>query len=215
MITLWGRKNSSNVQTVIWCLEELNLSYDRKDAGFTYGVVDTDAYGAMNPNRTVPTLQDGDNQPLFESCAIVRYLANRYASGPFWPEDIHARAQVDMWAEWSKLNIANAISIPLFWPIVRLDPATRDDKAIAASLKSLSAKLSIADKQLSNQDYLAGNDFTLADIVFGHLLYRYYDIDLDRPDHPNVYRYYERLTERPAYRNFVMVSYEALRFKSA
>ena len=86
----------------MWCLEELGLLYNRIDAGFTYGVVDSEAYLAMNPNGTVPTIRDGENPPLWESGAILRYLADRYADDDFWPSATVDRARVDQWAEWPK-----------------------------------------------------------------------------------------------------------------
>ena len=79
MLKVWGRRSSSNVEALLWCLEELNLGYERIDAGFIYGVVDTPEYLAMNPNGTVPTLQDGDGPPLWETGAILRYIAGAYS----------------------------------------------------------------------------------------------------------------------------------------
>jgi len=219
MMTLWGRKNSSNVQVVVWCLQELGLPYNRIDAGFTYGVVDTDDYARMNPNRTVPTLQDGDKPPLYESSAIARYLANNYGNETFWPADPALRAQVDMWAEWSKLNVANAFSLPLFWPIVRLDPVKQDRAQLQSALDALSAKLDIANDQLSRSQFLVTDHLTLADIVFGHIFYRYYDIDfnelnLNAREHGHIRAYYDRLTQTETYQMSVMIPYEDLRFRS-
>ena len=77
-IRILGRKSSVNVLLVLWTLDELNLAYQRVDAGFTYGVVDTDAFKQMNPNGLVPVLIDGDAQPIFESASVLRYLANQY-----------------------------------------------------------------------------------------------------------------------------------------
>ncbi len=211
MLRIWGRRSSSNVQAVMWCIAELGLEHQRIDAGFTYGLVDTPDYLAMNPNGTVPTLRDGGNPPLWESAAILRYLANMYASGPFWPADPIARADIDKWAEWSKLNIASKFTGPIFWRVVRTAPSKRDPAAIARALEQLDKFLAIAEAQLDRHAYLAGDDLTLADIQFGHVLYRYFDIDIARADHPNIRRYYDRLTERPAYRDHVMVSYEELR----
>ncbi len=71
--------------------------------------------------------------------------------------------------------------------------------------------MDIAETRLSNFPYLAGECFTLADIQFGHCLFRYYDIDITRTEHPYVRRYYDSLTERKAYRDDVMISYEELR----
>ena len=167
----------------------------------------------MNPNGTVPVLKDGDNEPVFETGAILRYLANSNGQTPFWPNAIEARTHVDMWAEWSKINIALNFTAPVFWRVVRTAPQNRDPAAIQAAMRVLSKKLDIAEARLQRLPYLAGEHFTLADIQFGHLLYRYFDIDIERSEHPALRRYYERLTERPAYREHVMVSYEELREK--
>jgi len=213
MITVWGRKSSSNVQAVLWCLQELDLDYKRIDAGFTYGVTDTDEYLKMNPNGVVPTLQDGSNSPMFESCAICRYLANCYSSGDFWPSDLTERATIDMWAEWSKLNVAQNFSLPLFWPKIRLAPEQSTAESIKTALDKLQPYLDIADNRLSTLKHIASDNFTLADIVFGHSLYRYFDIDIPRGTHDNLDRYYHDLCQRTAFRDTVMVSYDELRYK--
>jgi len=213
MITVWGRKSSSNVQAVLWCLQELDLQYKRIDAGFTYGVTDTDEYLKMNPNGVVPTLQDGSNEPMFESCAICRYLANRYSSSHFWPNDLNERATIDMWAEWSKLNVAQNFSLPLFWPKVRLAPEQSTAESIKTAMDKLQPYLAIADDRLFHLKHLASDKFTLADIIFGHSLYRYFDIDIPRPKHANLDRYYHDLCQRTAFRDTVMVSYDELRYK--
>ncbi|MEQ8899334.1 MAG: glutathione S-transferase [Roseovarius sp.] len=210
MLTVWGRRTSSNVQAVMWGIAELGLEYRRHDVGHRYGGTDTDAFGAMNPNRTVPVLQDGDDAPLWESAAILRYLCNRYGKAPFWPGDVSGRAQVDKWAEWAKINVGGAFTVPIFWRLVRTPEAKRDWPAIRAAVAALEAKLAIAEARLGQGAYLAGEDFTLADVQFGHVLYRYYEIGIERADLPNVARYYERLQERPAYREHVMVSYAEL-----
>lgn len=211
MITVWGRKTSSNVQAVMWCIAELGLAHKRLDIGHRFGGTDTDAFGALNPNRTVPVLQDGTNPPLWETGCILRYLATRYAEADFWPEDLLARTEVDRWAEWSKINIALGFTGPIFWRVVRTPKQDRDLQAIRQAVRALEQKLAIAEVQLGSSRYLAANTFSLADIQFGHLLYRYYDIDIARAELPNIAAYYTRLKERPAYRDHVMVSYEALK----
>lgn len=211
MLTIWGRKSSSNVQALMWCVGELGLPYRRHDIGHRHGGNDTPEFLALNPNGTVPVLRDGDDEPLWETGAILRYLAARYAPDSFWPGDLRRRAQIDKWAEWAKINIALGFTAPIFWRVVRTAPEHRDPAAIAAAVAALAKKLDIAEARLSARNFLAGSDFTLADIQFGHLLYRYYDIAIDRPDHPALRRYYDRLTERAAFREHVMVSYEELR----
>ena len=211
MLKVWGRKTSSNVQALMWCIGELSLPYERYDVGHRFGGTDSDAFFALNPNRTVPVLQDGDNPPLWETGAILRYLGRRYGRGSIWPEDFLERTEVDRWAEWAKINIALGFTAPVFWRVVRTAPQDRDPLAIRSALAALAEKLAIAERQLSRAPYLAGPHFSLADIQFGHLLYRYHDIEIERPPLPALQAYYERLTERPAYREHVMVSYEDLR----
>ncbi|WP_238298379.1 glutathione S-transferase N-terminal domain-containing protein, partial [Methylobacterium soli] len=80
MRKLWGRANSVNVQKALWALDELGLAYERIEAGGAHGVVGDAAYRALNPNGLVPTLQE-DDFVLWESNAILRYLAEAYA-GP-------------------------------------------------------------------------------------------------------------------------------------
>lgn len=211
MITVWGRKTSSNVQALMWCIGELGLTYTRLDIGHRLGGTDTDAFAALNPNRTIPVLQDGGNKPLWETGAILRYLAEVYGDDTFWPSDPIARADVDRWAEWAKLNVAMAFTVPVFWQVVRTPPQNRDPKAIGRAMKKLEETLVIAEDRLRTHPFLAGADFTLADIQFGHVLYRYFDIAIERQPLLALAEYHERLKQRPAYREHVMLSYEDLR----
>ena len=213
MIKVWGRKTSSNVQVVLWCLAELGIEFDRIDAGIHYGVVNTPEYLAMNPNATVPTIIDGDNPPMWESAAINRYLARRYARAPFWPDDPIDQARVDQWAEWAKLNVGLNFSVPIFWKVVRTPKSQQDPAAIAAAVARLNQILQIAENKLAAQSFLTGDDFTLADVMFGHLLYRFYTIDIERAALPNIDRYYQDLQARPAYREHVMGNNDELRAK--
>lgn len=211
MLTVWGRKTSSNVQALMWCIGELGLPYERHDAGHRYGGTDTPSFLAMNPNGTVPVLRDGAGEPIWETGAILRYLSGRYGSAPFWPSDGVARARVDQWAEWAKINITLGFTAPIFWRVVRTAPADRDPVAISQAVAKLDRLLDIAEAQLARGAFLAGDDFTLADIQFGHVLFRYFDIPITRQDRPRLRRYYDALTTRSAFREHVMVSYDELR----
>ena len=192
MLKVWGRKTSSNVQAVMWCIGELGLPYQRVDIGHKYGGNQSPEFLAMNPNGLVPVLRDGDGPPLFESAAIVRYLA-------------------DVWAEWAKSSVYVGFARPVFWPMIRVAPEKRDTQALAEAMDSLTKLLKIADDRLAQHDYLAGDRLTVADILFGMLLYRYYTLDMARPTLPALENYYQRLTQRPAYQEHVMVPYDELR----
>lgn len=211
MLTIWGRKTSSNVQALMWCVGELGLPYIRHDAGHRYGGTDSTDFRAMNPNGTVPVLRDGDGEPIWETGAILRYLAARYGEAPFWSGEAAARAPCDKWAEWAKINVTLGFTAPIFWRVVCTAPADQDHVAIAQAITKLDPYLDIAEQQLSSATFLAGASFSLADIQFGHVLFRYFDISIPRAPRPALRRYYEGLSQRPAFREHVMVSYEELR----
>ncbi len=210
MITVYGRATSSNVQAVMWAIGELGLEHERLDYGHVYGGLDTPDYRAMNPNGLVPVLRDGD-LVMFESSAILRYLGSRYGRFPFWPEDPVARGPIDMWAEWAKTTLVRDFNIPVFWAVVRTPASKRDPAALAAGLAQLDRSLDILEGQLGDGPWVMGPDLTLADIVCGHVLYRYFTIDIARRARPALEGYYQRLTDRPAFAEHVMVSYEVLR----
>src|SRR6202140_2185176 len=85
-LKIWGRANSVNVQKVLWCLSELDIAYQRIDAGMAFGKNNEPDYLAMNPNGRVPTLVEGDFV-LWESNSIMRYLALAYRAGsPIYPQ---------------------------------------------------------------------------------------------------------------------------------
>ena len=211
MIKVWGRKTSSNVQAVMWSLAELGLPCERYDFGHRYGGVDTVEFLAMNPNGTIPVVRDGDGEFLWESSAVLRYLANRYGHAPYWPDDLAARTHIDKWAEWSKINIALNFSGPIFWRVVRTPPARHDLAALEQAIGILDRYLDIAETQLGGAPFLCGADLTLADVQFGHLLYRYFTLEIERPERRRLGAYYESLVARPAYREHVMVPYDELR----
>jgi len=215
MITVYGRATSSNVQAVMWGIGELGLDYERLDYGLNFGGNDTPEYLAMNPHGLVPTLKDGD-LVMWESCAILRYLATKYGDGgAFWPADPVARARVDMWAEWGKVSFSRVFSVPIFWARVRTAAAERDKVALTVALERFNGYLGYLEVQLGDNPYVMGADLTLADVVIGHVLFRYFDIDIPRRDRPVIAAYYARLQARAAFREHVMVSYEVLRAEGA
>jgi glutathione S-transferase len=212
MITVYGRATSSNVQAVMWGVGELGLAHERLDYGHTFGGTNTPEFRAMNPNGLVPVLRDGD-LVMWESAAILRYLASRYGAGPFWPADPVDRAPVDMWAEWGKVTLAPAFTMPIFWSRVRTAAKDRDEAALTAAITRFDGLLGILEPRLA--PFVMGSALTLADIVIGHVLYRYYTMDIPRPDRPGIAAYYQRLAERPAYRAHVMVSWKSLEAEGA
>lgn len=203
MLEIWGRMSSINMQKVMWAAGELDLEHVRHDAGGVYGGVDTSDYALMNPNRLVPTISD-DGFVLWESHAIVRYLAAKYDDGGLWPGDVQVRADADRWMDWMSTTLVPSIRT-VFWQLIRTAPKDRDAAAIAAGVDDLARKFAILDAALSGREFIAGDRLTMGDIPIGCTAYRYFGLNIDRPELPNVERWYRRLTERPAFRVHVMV----------
>ena len=213
MITVWGRATSGNVQMVMWAIAELGLDHERLDIGGAFGGNTTPEFLAMNPNGLVPVVRDGDGPFLWESAAIVRYLGATYGDEQFWPSSPATRASVDKWAEWIKTTFGPALVTGLFWPLIGVSPDRRDLAGIAAAQERMKPLAAMLDARLAEGEYLGGADICFADIIVGTLLYRYFTLDFERADTPNLRAYYDRLTERPAYARHAMVSYESMRAK--
>ena len=202
MLKIWGRENSINVQKVLWCCSELGLAFERIDAGLQFGVNNTPEYRRMNPTGLIPTIDD-DGFVLWESHAIMRYLARKHAAGTLWPDSLHEQADADRWMEWYSTTVAFDIR-PVFWALVRTPPEKRNMAEVAASLKKLTADFEIVEANLANRDYMAGARFTLADIPFGVAAFRWFNMPIERPALPQLDRWYARICERPAFREHCM-----------
>src|SRR5690606_23359700 len=144
---VYGRRSSINVQKVLWALGELGIDFRRESIGGSFGGNDGPEFRAMNPNGLVPVLRDGD-VVMFESNAIVRYLAIRYGAGGLLPKEPHALAAAEQWMEWSQTTVAPPASV-LFMNQVRTPADKADRKAMADAGARLQAVLAIADKALA------------------------------------------------------------------
>ena len=212
-LTLWGRLSSCNVQKAVWLLEELQIPYERLDAGGDFGGLDDPEYRAMNPHGRVPTLKDGDSV-VWESEAILRYLAARYGAPQFWSDDPAARAAVDQWLAWTAASLYRDW-IDLFWRRVRTPPQQQDAAEIERLRQNTAARYAFLDSQLASRPFLAGDTFSLADIAAGMTLYRWYEMPIARPELPALRAWYERLLERPAYLKGVCLPFDDLAGKLA
>jgi glutathione S-transferase len=213
MRTIWGRRNSFNVQKVLWLADELALDFEHIPAGGSFGGLDTEEFRARNPHQKVPVLQD-DEVVLWESQAILRYLAARYGRGRFWSPDPAIESRSDRWVEWSSTTLLPAFT-RLFWGFFRTPEAARNTAAIEKSLADTAHCYALLDEMLSSQPYIAGHDITLADIAAGTPLYRWYHLDIERPNLPHVDAWYRRLQARAAFQTNVMISFEELRGRAS
>lgn len=203
MLRIWGRDNSVNVQKALWVCEEMALPYERIDAGGTFGVVNTPQYRNLNPNGLVPTIED-EGFVLWESNAIVRYLAAKHSAGKIWPEDLKVRAEADKWMDWQATTFWPAFR-PLFWNLVRTPVDQRDQKAMEESRLRTTEILGYLDAHLKNRPFVAAEALTMGDIPMGCAIWRWMSILIERPDQPNLKRWFDSLAQRPAYKKVVML----------
>ncbi len=202
MITLWGRRNSANVQKVLWALHELDLPYRREPVGGSFGGNRDADYLAMNPMGLVPVIRDGD-VTMFESNAIVRYLGARFRPGLLRPDDHRHLAMAEQWMDWQQNVFAGAVS-PVFMNNIRVPAAKRNAAAVTEAAKHAAAALKIANEHLSRHDWFAGPVFSFGDIVMGVFLWRYLGLECEKPDVPHVMEWLEALEQRDAFRAAVM-----------
>ncbi len=195
MLKIWGRANSSNVEKVLWCCDELRLAYERIDAGGQFGRTDEPAYLAMNPNGLVPTIDD-DGFILWESNAILRYLGNKH--GRLYPVPVRDRAEVDKWLDWQLITLWPPL-MPAFFQLVRTPPAQRDQSIIDKSAQQVGTLMGILDQRLAGRAFVAGDEFTIADIANGIVAYRWSVLDIDRPALAHIEAWLAGLARRQPY----------------
>ncbi len=210
MITIHGRISSSNVQPVIWCLEELGLEYERLDVSGPFGGNDTPEFLAMNPLGLVPVLEQ-DGQAISEVVTILRYLMRRYGGHP---ADPMAAARIERWADMSRQHVYVPLIPMIFWQLIRTPASERNEAGVANAIASLKQSMSIVEGLIEGP-FIGGNSLNLVDYQIGSLLYRYYEMDFEKADLPGLRAYYDRLCERPAYRDFVMVDFMSMKVPGA
>jgi len=214
MLRVYGRRSSINVQKVMWLVGELDLPHGHVPAGGDAGGLDTPAFRAMNPHGKVPVIDD-DGLYVWESNSILRYLAERYAASQYWPATLNERAHIAPWMDWEQSRFQPDFISGIFWGYYRTPEAQRNPNAIARSLARVAHDVLVLDEVLRQRAFIASAHLTLADISVGTHLFRYFTLDIDREETPHLTAYYRALTQRPAYREHVMLPYDELRGRLA
>jgi glutathione S-transferase len=203
MIKIWGRKDSSNVQKVLWCCGELGVAFERVDIGGRFGGNKDKPYLDLNPNGLVPTIEDG-SFVLWESNSVVRYLADKYGQGKLLPSTPEGRASANRWMDWQLTTLGPAFG-PLFLGLIRTPKEKQDQAAIDDALKKTTKTWEIVELYLGRTPYLAGEAFSIGDIPLGIWAYRWFNLPIKRPELPQLGAWYERLTQRLAYQTHIMI----------
>ena len=195
-LKIWGRMSSINVKKVVWTAQELGLEFQRNEAGGQFGLVKTPEYLRLNPNALVPVMEDGDFV-LWESNVIVRYLCAKHSPGQLYPSDLRERFEAERWMDWQQTTFSPA-SRPGFWQLIRTAPEQRNAQVLSDSNASVEALLATLDAQLGRHAFVAGDRFTMADVVLGCEAHRWFGLPQPRQSWPNVERWYQGLRARQA-----------------
>ena len=209
MLTVWGRKSSYNLQKVMWLVAELGIEHAHIEAGGKFGGLDDPEFRARNPHGKVPVIEDGDTV-VWESHAILRYLVTRYGRDGLIRGNAAYTAEDDQWVDWNGTRLQPDFLTRIFWGFYRTPEAQRDNAAIAQSIATCGQHFTLLDGMLAQHTFLLGEQLRTADIAIGTALFRYLNLDIERPALPHVHRYYAALSERPAYQEHVMIAFDDL-----
>lgn len=199
VLRVLGRTSSINVRKVLWTCEELGIAYAREDWGTGFASTRTPEFLALNPNGLVPVIV-GDDGVLWESNTICRYLAAKHGRGELLPSDPWSRALVEQWMDWQATEL-NGAWRGAFLGLVRKEAAYQAPSIIAASASDWNGKMEILEKQIASAGpFVAGKEFTLADIGIGLSVNRWLNTPIERTRLPAVSDYFERLKSRPAFK---------------
>ena len=206
---IWGRRSSFNVQKVMWLIGELELAHEHIDAGGSAGGLDAPAFLAMNPHGRIPVIADGDAM-VWESHAISGISPRATAPGDSGPT-IRSRAPAST-AGWTgrKPRCSRIFSTGVFWGFYRTPEDKRNWPAINAALARCARDFGKLDRLLEGRAFLLGETLSLADITAGTSLYRYFELEIERPKLPQVERWYRTLQQREAYRTHIMIPFGEL-----
>ncbi len=200
MLTILGRKTSSNVMKLLFLCEELGIAVDRQDYGGPFGKTRDPAYLALNPNGLVPTMREPDGFTLYESNAIMRYLATTRGGDAVYPADPPRRAKVDQWLDWQLSSINRPMTV-MFLTLIRTPEESRDMAAMARARDEAEALWRMVEAQVSQHPYICGDTLSLADMALGIYVHRWFVLPIARPELPGLAAWYARLQTHPGYAN--------------
>lgn len=192
-----GSPNCRKVQAVV---HELSAEVELVLVDFASGAHKRPDYLAYNPNGLVPTLVDGDLR-LWESTAIMQYLADRSGDTPLFPGDPARRADIVRWQCWELAHFGRLLGAALYERLFKpLMGASSDEAAARNAIEQWRPFAAILDAQLAERTFVTGDRITLADYSIAALLPLARLARVDLGPHPHVREWLARLDEREAWR---------------
>ena len=198
MLKIWGRISSINVKKVVWTAQELGLPFERTDIGGAFGLTKTPEALERNPNALIPVIDDG-GFILWESNVIVRYLCKKHALGGLYPADLPTQFSAERWMDWQQTTF-NPASRNAFWHLIRLPEAQRNPALIQQSISATEPLLDVLEACLSRNAFVAGSQFSMADIPLACEVHRWSGLPIAHAARPHITRWYAQMQGRPASR---------------
>jgi glutathione S-transferase len=186
-----ARGNTRDLR-VLWALEEMELAYEIVGMDHPNHDLDSPSYRALNPFGQIPTIDD-DGVVVTETGAILLYLARK--TGKLMPRDLAGEAQVLRWSV-AALNTIELPVLSLWFVNLSGGKGTKPSDALAGWARM---RLEQLDGWLSNREFIATDDFTVADILMTHVLGGGTDPELLKPC-ANILAYRARCMDRPAWK---------------
>ena len=191
MLRIYGSARSRGVRT-LWMVGELGLQYEHLDYAPRSPQTKTPEYLALNPNARVPTIDD-DGFVLTESMAINLYLAKKH--GKLYPADPKNEALMWQWSLWETDRLDRQMTLYANHATV-LPEAERNPAIAMATWKEITAALDVLEIALDKVRWLAGSEFSVADLNVASAMVRALSFDLAKWPHVN--EWLHRCWDRPA-----------------
>lgn len=203
---LWGI-GSARAFRVHWALHELGLDYETKPVRTRTPAMETPEFQAISPRTKIPVFEDGDLK-LFESCAIITYLARTYDGTEcrLLPADPGVRARCDEWCYFVAMEL-DGTSLYVIRRHGDLPEIYGEAPvAVDCAAEYFARQIAVPEAEFADgRTYLLGEDFTTADIVLTSCLT--WAIRYGQPVPDRLLAYRERTIERPAYKSAYAVCY--------
>lgn len=196
---LYNAALSPNALRVRAVANELGIVLEIVDVNLRDKAEQQATLGPLNPNAKVPVLVDGDFV-LWESRAIIGYLASRRPEKGLYPSDPKRRAIVDQWIHWGAIHLGSALQRVSFERFMkpRFGMGAPDEAAIAGPVKEVGQFLPVLDRGLAGKDWIAG-ELSIADFAIATTL-MYRDVaGIDTAGTPNVRAWMARIEARPSW----------------
>jgi glutathione S-transferase len=193
---LYGHPWSNAARRVQILCEECGIPYTYQTVDLMKGEQYQPEYLVINPNSKVPVMDD-DGFVLWESQAIMRYLADKHKAHSWYPTEPKTRARVEQWLDWNQTRLGQEAGKVMFNTHFAGDK--RNDQAIEDAKKWLEKILPVLDGELAQHSYLGGEQPNLADIAVATNLSYLEMCQYDLNPYPAVTRWYERMKQRPSF----------------